>query len=211
MKKFFAGLKKTKKTPSQKKSDVPTQQSPFLEESKQIETENRDFFSDPRMRDLSDIGERKALGYLPLARIREAGYDVFQTSLLLKKKGLKILVIPAALPEEIYAYKPETKKFIHMADKKMYDVVPKGQFYSIQSGALVAYDIEAVDLFLQQNAKLIDDENQSETIDEHKWPMNAADFVEMLFRKTAESKEMNNLIHTIYQEMPTAITSFKME
>ncbi|STX37963.1 hypothetical protein [Legionella feeleii] len=209
MKKFFVGLKKTKKTPV--KSEVPTQQSPFLEESKQKETENRDFFSDPRMRDLSDIGEKKALGYLPLARIREAGYDVFQTSLLLKKKGLKILVIPAALPEEIYAYNPETKKFIHMADKKMYDVVPKGKFYSIQSGALVAYDIEAVDLFLQQHAKLIDDENQSETIDEHKWPMNAADFVEMLFRKTAQSKEMNNLIHTIYEEMPTLITSFKME
>lgn len=207
MKKFFVGLKKNKKTPV----EVPTKQSTFSEKTKQNETENSDFFSDPRMSDLANIGERKALGYLPLARIREAGYEAFQISLLLKKKGLKILVIPSALPEEVYAYQPDIKKFVHMADNKTYDVVPKGNFRSIQSGALVAYDAEAVDLFLQQNAKLIDDENQSETIDEHKWPMNAADFVEMLFRKTSESKEMNDLIHVIYEEMPNPTPIFKME
>ncbi|WP_019217417.1 hypothetical protein [Legionella tunisiensis] len=68
---------------------------------------------------------------------------------------MKILVIPSALPEEIYAYQPDTKKFIHIADNKAYDVVPKGKFYSIQSGALVAYDAEAVNIFYKTMQNLL--------------------------------------------------------
>lgn len=212
MKKFLTGLAKTKKAKQEKVNyETTMNHSLFSGKAKQEQSEDIDLFSNPNMRDLTDVGERKAVGYLPLAKIRDAGYDVFQVSVLLKRKGLKLLTIPNVLPEEIYAYNPEKGKFVHISDNKEYDVIPKGGFLSIQSGALVAYDEEAVNLFLQNNTKIIDDENQSEPIDEHKWPMNADDFVNMLFRKTANSKEMNTLIHQIYQAMPTVTSTLKFE
>ncbi|KTC77067.1 hypothetical protein [Legionella brunensis] len=139
---------------------------------------------------------------MQFAEIRKAGFDEFRISVLLRKKGLKIFVIPNPTPEELYAYNPEIDKFVHMEDNRKYDVVPKGHFRGIQSGALVAYDEEAVASFLQDNIAIIEDENGEEPVEEYKWPMNPADFIDMVFRKNAKSKGMNILIHKIFQEMP---------
>ncbi|HHT0594526.1 TPA: hypothetical protein ACTXXA_003070 [Legionella anisa] len=162
-----------------------------------------DFFSHPKMSDLAQVGKTKALGYLPLEAIRNSGFELFQVTLLLKKKGLKFFVIPNPTDkEEIYAYNPDKNKYVHIADNMEYKVIPKGSFLSIRSGALVAYDEKAVNDFLKENEPIINEENDSEPNVENHWPLAADDFVNMLFRKKAESGNMDRLVHKIFEEMP---------
>lgn len=120
--------------------------------------------SNARMNDLSQVGKTKALGYMPLDEIRSAGFDPFHVSVFLKKQGLKTFVIPVPSYEELYAYNPDKNKYIRIADKTEYKVIPKGGFLSIRSGALVAYDEEAVNSFLKKNEELIREENNKELI-----------------------------------------------
>ncbi len=161
-----------------------------------------DFFSHPEMTDLTQVGKTKALGYLPLDAIRGAGFEPFQVSVLLKKRGLKFFVIPAPTPEDLYAYNPNKNIYVHIADNAEYKVIPKGGFLSIRSGALVAYDEEAVNAFLKENDAIINEENHDEPNSENHWPSVAEDFINMLFRKKAESEKMNYLVHQIFEEMP---------
>ncbi|WP_454783378.1 hypothetical protein [Legionella sp. WA2022007384] len=161
-----------------------------------------DFFSHPEMKDLAQVGKTKALGYLPLDQIRGSGFEPFQVNQLLKKNGLKLFVIPVPTEEELYAYDTNKNKYIHMIDKKEYKVIPKGGFLSIRSGALVAYDEEAVKTFLKENDTLIKEENGKESNPEDRWPTEAAEFVNMLFRKKADSAQMNFFVHKIFEEMP---------
>ncbi|RUR29257.1 hypothetical protein [Legionella qingyii] len=161
-----------------------------------------DFFSHPKMSDLAQVGQTKSLGYLPLELIRGSGFELFQVTQLLKKRGVKFFVIPNPTPEELYAFNPTKNLYVHIADKKEYKVIPKGGFSSIRSGALVAYDEDAVNAFLKENNDLINEENNNEPNSENHWPTEAADFVNMLFRKKAESAQMNYLVHKIFEEMP---------
>ncbi|KTD70332.1 Uncharacterised protein [Legionella steigerwaltii] len=161
-----------------------------------------DFFSHPDMKDLAQVGKTKALGYLPLDVIRAAGFESFQVSQLLKKRGLKFFIIPNPTDEEMYAYNPDKNKYIHMADNREYKVIPKGGFLSIRSGALVAYDEKAVNDFLKENEDLINEENSNEPNPENHWPLVAEDFVNMLFRKKAESEKMNYFVHQVFEKMP---------
>lgn len=163
-----------------------------------------DFFSHKDMSDLAQVGKTKALGYLPLHLIRSSGFNELLPVIRgLKANGLKVFVIPNADDENLYAYNPSKKKYVHMADNKEYKVIPKGSFLSIRSGALVAYDEEAVNTFLKENADLIHEENRDEPISENQWPLVAADFVNMLFRKQAESKKMDAFVHQVFVEMPS--------
>ncbi|CEK09153.1 hypothetical protein [Legionella hackeliae] len=161
-----------------------------------------DFQKDERMADLANVGIKKALGYLPLQKICEAGYDLFSIATFLKKRALSVFIIPNPLPEEIYAYNPVLDKFIHITTRKMYEVIPKGGFLSIKSGALVAFDKKAIDVFLEDNVELIIQLNEQESNEANRWPMESAEFVNMLFRKNANSAQMSHLIHCIYTSMP---------
>ncbi|WP_131793959.1 hypothetical protein [Fluoribacter gormanii] len=161
-----------------------------------------DFFSHPEMSDLAQVGQTKALGYLPLEAIRGSGFEVFQVTQLLKKRGLKFFVIPNPSHEELYAYNPTKNTYVHIADNKEYKVIPKGGFSSIRSGALVAYDEDAVNAFLKENTDLINEENNNDSNPEDHWTTEATDFVNMLFRKKADSARMNHFIHKVFEEMP---------
>ncbi|WP_156411924.1 hypothetical protein [Legionella jamestowniensis] len=165
------------------------------------------FFAHAQMKDLAEVGEKKALGYLPLETIRNAGFDAFHVSRFLQKNGLTVFIIPAPLPEEIYAYDSTIEKFVHVQTKQTFEVIPRGNFLTIKSGALVAFDKKAIDAFLQEKKEFIYHENQQETNEDYKWPSEANAFVNMLFRKQASSSLMNHFIHCIYTSMPTAITS----
>ncbi|MGM9453465.1 hypothetical protein ACTAZI_09040 [Legionella bozemanae] len=176
----------------------PVQSKPLFSPSQTTS----DFFSHPKMSDLAEVGKTKALGYLPLEAIRSSGFELFQVTLLLKKSGLKFFVIPNPLPEEMYAYDAGKKRYVRMADNAEYKVIPKGGFLSIRSGALVAYDEKAVNDLLKENESIIQKENSNEPSPEDHWPLVADDFVNMLFRKRAESVEMDCLVGKIFKEMP---------
>lgn len=196
-----------KKFSSQKKSEITSNEVNSHDDvpmSKPLFTPppSYDFFSHPEMSDLAQVGTKKALGYLPLETIRGSGFESFQVFQLLKKKGLKVFMIPNATSEELYAYNPTKNIYVHVADNKEYKVIPKGGFASIRSGALVAYDEEAVNAFLKANEALIDEENKKEPNPEDHWPLVAEDFVNMLFRKKAESGKMNYFVNQVFQEMP---------
>ncbi|MCE0722555.1 MULTISPECIES: hypothetical protein [Legionella] len=195
------------KTPSKSDSSKTTIINPEEKpvQSKPLFSPNQipsDFFSHPQMSDLAQVGKSKALGYLPLEQIRNSGFELFQVTLLLKKAGLKFFIIPNPLPEEMYAYNASKKKYIHIVDSAEYKVIPKGGFLSIRSGALVAYDEKAVNDLLEENEHLINKENSNESNPEDHWPLEAGDFVNMLFRKMAESVEMDGLVSKIFKEMP---------
>lgn len=196
-----------KKLSSQKKSESTSKEVSSQDEapmSKPLFTPppSYDFFSHPEMSDLAQVGKTKALGYLPLETIRGSGFESFQVYQLLKKKGLKVFMIPNPTNEELYAYNSIKNIYVHVADNKEYKVIPKGGFASIRSGALVAYDEEAVNAFLKENEALIDEENKNEPNPEDHWPLVADDFVNMLFRKKAESGKMNYFVSQVFQEMP---------
>ncbi|OEH48973.1 hypothetical protein lpari_00025 [Legionella parisiensis] len=87
-----------------------------------------DFFSHPKMSDLSEVGKTKALGYLPLDAIRSSGFELFQVTLSLKKSGLKFFIIPNPLPEEMYAYDPHKKNMSECQIMQNTKSFPKAAF-----------------------------------------------------------------------------------
>ncbi|WP_454785518.1 hypothetical protein [Legionella sp. WA2024007413] len=203
-------LFKKKSSGKQNKLTTKSSDDEPLSTSKPLFTPTKptyDFFSHPEMKDLAQVGKTKALGYLPLNTIRESGFEPFQVHQLLKKRGLKLFIIPVPTDDEFYAYDSNKNKYIHMADKKEYKVIPKGGFLSIRYGALVAYDEEAIKAHLKENDSLITEENSKESNPEDYWPTEAAEFVNMLFRKKAESALMNNFVRKVFEEMPTLPSS----
>lgn len=199
LKKLTPSNSDSRETTTIKSHDAePVQSKPLFSPSQTTS----DFFSHPKMSDLAQVGKTKALGYLPLEVIRDSGFELFQVTLLLKKAGLKFFVIPTPIPEEMYAYDADKKRYVRMSDNAEYKVIPKGGFLSIRSGALVAYDEKAVNELLKENENIIQKENSNELNPEDHWPLVADDFVNMLFRKMAGSVEMNYLVSKIFKEMP---------
>lgn len=201
---FFSKKKRNARQESEVSSKEPKEhdREVFKSEFLFSQNPNDDFFSHPDMKDLAQVGITKSLGYLPFDMICKAKFDSFTVTLLLQERGLKVFSIPVPVPEKIYAYNPNKKKYIRIADDTEYDVIPKGSFMSIRSGALVAYDEKAVNEFLKQYEELINEENGKEPNLNHHWPLEAKEFVNMLFRKQAESPKMEKLISKIYTEMP---------
>ena len=196
-------LKNAPPTREENKSNAPDEAPVSSKPLFSTPPPSTDFFSHPDMGDLARVGKTKALGYLPLHLIRSSGFnELLPVIRALKANGLKVFIIPNAADEDIYAYNPSKKKYVHLGDNKEYKVVPKDSFVSIRSGALVAYDEEAVNTFLKDNVDLINEENRGESNSENQWPLVAADFVNMLFRKQAESKKMDDFVHQVYVEMP---------